>query len=109
MFTLIGIFRIKVNFLTCIFASTLVGLTGDNAIQFLLSSGNESLLSGMSQRGKASIVCGSIMAVSSLVFLGSYFVPPRIFGALLSAGFLMSMVGDFWLLKALLPREEALP
>ena len=100
MFIIISIFGIKVNFLTCVFASVLVGLTGDNAIQFLLAGRRGKLISGVQAGGGAALVAGSLMAISSLVFLGSYFVPPRIFGLLLMCGFVVSTVGDYWLLKA---------
>ena len=102
MFVFIALLQIRVNFLTCIFASVLVGLTGDNAVQYLLNSKRRPLLDGMRERADASILCGLTMALASSVFLGSYFVPPRIFGLLLAGGFLASLVGDFWLLKGLL-------
>ena len=96
-----GIFHLKVNFLSCIFASVLVGLTGDNAIQFLWSSRRGKLEEGMLKRGSASIVTSLLMASASFVFLGSYFDPPKTFGALLAGGLLASLFGDLWILKGL--------
>ena len=110
MFVGIALFRIRVNFLTCVFASVLVGLTGDNAIFFLLGSRRKNFGHGLDKFGGASLKCGVTMAIASLVFLGSYFVPPRIFGLLLASGFLASLYGDFYLLKGLtLPKEKPNP
>ncbi|MGZ6458140.1 MAG: hypothetical protein ACXWQX_03845 [Bdellovibrio sp.] len=106
MFLLISIFSIKVNFLTCIFASVLVGLTGDNAIQFLIAAKGKSFEKGIMGGGGAALVSGFLMASGSLVFLGSYFIPPRIFGVLLMAGFLASTLGDYWLLQALVRKKR---
>jgi predicted RND superfamily exporter protein len=98
---LIYIFDISVNFVTCIIASTLVGLTGDNAIQFLFASENDNLDAGIQKRGASSFYCSFTMALSSLVFLGSYFDAPKTLGVMLAVGFMLSYVGDVWLLKGL--------
>lgn len=107
MLLLISAFSIKVNFLTCIFASVLVGLTGDNAIQFLVAARGKSLQTGLRRGGGAALVSGFLMATSSLIFIGSYFIPPRTFGFLLMAGFLASTLGDYWLLQAMLGKEDS--
>lgn len=101
MFSIIGFFQLKVNFLTCVFASVLVGLTGDNAIQFLCSRRSDMDTACVS-RGEPALLCGVLMTLCSLIFLGSYFIPPRLFGLLLAGGFLMSMIGDYWVLRSLL-------
>lgn len=100
MFFIIGAAQIKVTFLTCIFASILVGLTGDNAIQFLCTK-HKSFDDACLKRGEPALLCGLFMACCSMIFLGSYFVPPRLFGILLASGFLMSMVGDYWILRSI--------
>lgn len=105
MFLIISVLGIKVNFLTCVFASILVGLTGDNAIQFLLS-GRGTLGKGILMRGEGALLCGMLMAACSVIFVGSYFVPPRIFGLLLAGGFFMSTLGDYWILRALIREEK---
>jgi predicted RND superfamily exporter protein len=109
MFVVMASFQIHVNFLTCIFASVLVGLTGDNAILFLLGSRRAHLSHGIGKFGNATIKCALTMIIASLVFLGSYFVPPRVFGVLLAGGFLASLIGDYWLLKGLVLNRESKP
>lgn len=105
MFFIIGAGQIKVNFLTCIFASILVGLTGDNAIQFLCAK-RKTLDQSCLDRGEPALLCGLFMTACSLIFLGSYFVPPRLFGLLLAGGFLMSMVGDYRVLRSLMKEKS---
>jgi predicted RND superfamily exporter protein len=96
------LFGLSVNFITCIVASTLVGLTGDNAIQYLF--GGDDLNEGINDRGVGSIQCATIMFICCLTFLGSYFEPPRTLGVLLAAGFLFSLFGDLWILKSLIKK-----
>jgi len=106
MFLFIAALSIKVNFLTCIFASVIVGLTGDNAIQFLCAGRGRSLQVGILKGGGAALVAGFLMALSSLIFIGSYFIPPRTFGLLLMGGFFASTLGDYWLLQALVRKSD---
>lgn len=98
---MIYLFDISINFVTCIIASTLVGLTGDNAIQFLFASNSDNLNDGILERGASSFYCSITMALCSLVFLGSYFDAPKTLGLMLAAGFILSYLGDVWLLKGL--------
>ncbi|MGE3759470.1 MAG: hypothetical protein AB7H97_17025, partial [Pseudobdellovibrionaceae bacterium] len=94
-------FQVPINFLTSVFLSVLVGLTGDNAIHYLYSAKNKALEKGVDERADASIVTSFIMAVSSLVFLGAVFDPPRTLGILLFLGILASLFGDLWVLVGL--------
>ncbi len=98
---LIYAFDLSINFVTCIIASTLVGLTGDNAIQFVFAAKDNNLQSGIEERGPSSLYCALTMGLCSLVFLGSYFEAPKILGALLAAGFFFSLIGDVWILNGL--------
>ena len=98
---MIYLLDISINFVTCIIASTLVGLTGDNAIQFLFASNSDNLSDGILERGASSFYCSITMALCSLVFLGSYFDAPKTLGLMLAAGFILSYLGDVWLLKGL--------
>ncbi|MGZ3806738.1 MAG: hypothetical protein ACXVCE_01530, partial [Bacteriovorax sp.] len=102
---LIYAFDLSINFVTCIIASTLVGLTGDNAIQFLFAAKNDDLQAGIEQRGPSSLYCALTMGLCSLVFLGSYFEAPKVLGALLAAGFLFSLIGDVWILNGLTKKK----
>lgn len=103
---LIYAFDLSINFVTCIIASTLVGLTGDNAIQFIFAAKDESLEKGIEERGPSSLYCALTMGLCSLVFLGSYFEAPKILGVLLAAGFFFSLIGDVWILNGLTPSKK---
>jgi predicted RND superfamily exporter protein len=91
----------EINSVTCIVASTVVGLTGDNAIQFLFSSKRRSLLEGVEKVSGGSLQCTVVMMLIALVFLGSYFEPPRNLAFLLSFGFAASFIGDVLIFRAL--------
>ncbi|MBK9323776.1 MAG: MMPL family transporter [Bdellovibrionaceae bacterium] len=103
MLVAIYAFDLSVNFVTCIVASTLIGLTGDNAIQYMF--GGVRLLEGIERRGIGSVQCALIMALCCLSFAFSYFEPPRTMGILLAAGFMMSLIGDVWVLKGLIKQK----
>ncbi len=90
-----------INVVTCIVASILVGLAGDNLIQFIYAS--EGLTdSGIFQRSSASMISTVLMTALSFVFVFSYFQPPRDLGAFMALGFVASLIGDLWILKGLL-------
>jgi predicted RND superfamily exporter protein len=99
---------VPVNFLTCVFAGVLVGLTGDNALQFVCAGPDRSIVAGASSRGAASIRIALVMTACSLVFLGSAFVASRRLGILLGLGLLGSLIGDLWILRSVL-RERGAP
>ena len=92
---------VRVNFVTAVFASVLVGLTGDNAVQFAAAAHRGSLLRAIDRRGGAAVIVTAVMALCALTFLGSAFVPPRKLGVLLALGLVASFVGDVWLLRSL--------
>ncbi len=97
--TFIAISGVSINFVTCAALSILVGLTGDNAIQYLLSV--RDLDSGLKRKSIASIITSFIMIVCCSLFLFYYFKPPRDFGIILMLGLASSLIGDLWVLKAL--------
>jgi len=92
--------RLPVNLLSVAFASVLVGLTGDNAVQFACTGAGAR--EGIARRGGASVLVAVVMALAALVFLGSMFVPPRRLGLLLAGGLLAALVGDVWIFGAVL-------
>lgn len=102
MITVMGALHTRIDFWKSIFASVLVGLAGDNAIQYLHTSRKKNLGHGISDKGASSILTGSLMASISLVYLGSYFSSPKLFGVILFVGLLAVLAGDLWLLKCLL-------
>lgn len=102
--TCIQIGGFTINFVTCIVASLVVGLAGDNAIQYLYS-GRGLNHQGINKEANASIICMILMSLLSLVLIFSYFQPPRSLGILLSIGFVGNLIGDLWVLKGLLPKN----
>jgi len=112
MLLAVVLLRIPMNFLTSIFASVLLGIAGDNAIQFLMLEKNRGVNGNSASRGidllgGGAMFCFTVMAVSSLLLMGSSFAPPRVFGLLLFFGLLSCLVGDVWVLRALLPASQA--
>ena len=111
MLGILALFKIPVNFASGIFLSVLVGITGDNAVQYLYGSRSSKqtskLASGIDKRGFASVQTAVVMALSSLIFLGAYFAPPRKLALLQFTGLLISLFGDLWLLKGLLGKNSA--
>lgn len=108
MIGIISLFQIPINFVTCIFAAVLVGIAGDNAIQYLFASRRSSLQESSRQRGAASILITLVMMSSTGVLAFAAFVPPRILALLFGWGFFMNLVGDLWLLRGL-RRDETSP
>lgn len=102
--TLLGLFfllEMPVNFVTSIFGSVLVGITGDNGIQYLLAGreGDGSFESGVDTNGVASFAASLAIAGIALLFCFSSFSHMRSLGALFAAGFGLSFFGDVWLAK----------
>lgn len=98
----LGSMHSTLDFWKSIFASILIGLAGDNAIQFLFGSENKNLSAGIIDRGAASIITTLLMAFAALIYLGSYFTSPRQFGVILSVGLMASLFGELWLFKGLM-------
>ena len=98
------LFRTPIFFISSICFAYLIGLTGDNAIQFLLA-GEKQVDENMEHFGVSSLAIALIMSCMSLAFLTAYFYPPRILGKTLILGFLFSFIGDFWIFRALLRKN----
>lgn len=98
---LIASLEIPLNLITCIVLSTLIGLTGDNAIQYLFSD-PKNLHRGVAQRGGGSVSSFVMMSLGSLILLASPFAPVQTLGWIMALGFLLALFGDLWLLKGLL-------
>lgn len=101
--TLISIFQIPVTLITSIFLAVMVGLAGDNAIQYLLAPGN--LSTGIESRARASIMVTAVMMIGSSMFILQTLLPMKILGGLFVFGFFINLVGDFWGLKGLLAKK----
>lgn len=100
MFFVVIALQMPLNFLISIFASILVGLAGDNAINFLLVNRNKGISSGLDELAGGATICLAIMSLSSLLFLFSYFHPPKEFGLLMFFGLIATLIGDVWLLRS---------
>lgn len=100
---LIGIFQIPVTLVTSIFLAIMVGLAGDNAIQFMLADSDD-LEKGIESRATATISITLVMMAGSALFLFQSLLPMRILGALFVSGFFINVIGDFWGLKKLLSK-----
>ncbi len=101
--------QVRVNFVTCVVVSILVGMTGDNTIQYILGSMDNTedpLENGIRERSGGSVITTFIMMMCSTLFFFYYFEPPRVFGGLLIFGFLASLAGDLWLLQGLLKKKD---
>lgn len=101
MVTMIAALQVPVNVVTSIFFAALVGLTGDNAIQYLFASYGGKLEKGMVLRGDASLVFSMLLILGSLFFIGQSLIPLKWLGVLFSLGFLVTFIGDYWILKGL--------
>ncbi len=106
---ILAISQIPLNMVTAICASVVVGLTGDNAIQFLFGRerGPRALADAVELKSEAAILTGAMMAALSLVFLMSYFQPPRTLGILLALSFVICLWGDLNLLRLMLDRSKS--
>ncbi len=105
---------IELNSVTCIVIATVMGLTGDNAIHYLFfegksraRAGQTDIEEGVNHLGPASITNLTLAVALSLVFVGSYFEPPRYLGFLLALGCILCTMGDVWVLRGILDRNKS--
>lgn len=103
--TLMAIFQVQVTLVTSIFLAVMVGLAGDNAIQFVMAE-NEDLGAALKSRGRASIIVTLVMVMGSAMFILQTLKPMKVLGVLFIAGFMVNLVGDIWGLKGLLGRKS---
>ncbi len=97
-------FRIPIFYITSMFASILVGLAGDNSIQFIFSKSRGSPLEGVKNLGHSStLIMLSMSALSSVMFF-SHFVALRTLAFLMICGFFLMLFGDIAILRALEPK-----
>ncbi len=96
---LIMVFQIPINMMTSLTASVVLGLTGDNIIEFLFAKDRKRFDEGMDARFPGAIVTSVMMSSACLVFLVSPFDPPRTLGLLFCLGFLLSLFGDYFVLR----------
>ncbi len=95
------IFRIPVFYVTSMIATILVGLAGDNAIQFLFFSARQGMQKSVTQVGPAALLISLSMIATSAVFFFGYFDPMRTLGLMLIVGVALAFLGDVWILRGL--------
>lgn len=103
---LMWLFNIQINFLSCVFISMMVGVTGDNAIQFLFAHGNDSPVDGISYHESCAFQMGILLFIFCFMFSLSYFAPPREFGPIMAIGFIASLYGDICLAKSFIKKSS---
>jgi predicted RND superfamily exporter protein len=103
--SLMALFQIEVTVITSIFLAIMVGLAGDNAIQYLMTR-DKNLVAGIESRARASIIVTIVMILSSAIFLVQSLRPMKILGMLFILGFTVNLVGDLFGLKGLLTKQK---
>lgn len=98
--TLMKFLNIPFNYITCLFASIIVGLTGDNAIQFLFKGDHIDFATSIQKKGIASYLIVIFTSVSSIIFVFGYFKFSKEFGIIMILGNLLSIIGDIWILNS---------
>lgn len=102
--TLIALFQVPVTLITSIFLAIMVGLAGDNAIQYLLAEGD--LNAGIDDRARGSLMVTLVMILGSSMFILQTLLPMKILGCLFIFGFFINLLGDLWGLKGLLTKKS---
>jgi predicted RND superfamily exporter protein len=102
-----SLLQIPVTAVTSIFFALIVGWTGDNAIQYMFAS--DDLIEGANERASASLMQTVLFCGSSLLFVFHTFIPMKILGVAFILGFLMTYIGDLWILKSLLQWKVKAP
>jgi predicted RND superfamily exporter protein len=100
------IFKVPLFFVSCICASVLIGLAGDNAIQFIFFSQKGKMNNSVDSLTQASLIVSIGMMVLSSVFLLSSLAPLAKLGLYILLGFILGYLGDLWVLRGLLQQKE---
>ena len=101
---LMAVLGVPVGMITCMFPAVLVGLTGDNAVQFVCAAyeRKNSLEGGMNDFAGASVLLTIALIMISACLFAMTLLPMKMLGFLFIAGFILGLVGDLWLLRGLL-------
>ena len=97
---LVVAFQFKINVVTCVALSVLIGLAGDNVIQFLLLK-KDSFSNSIHEVGEASTENFILMLVLTSTLFFSYFQTPRTLALLMMIGIVLMFIGDLWVLNGL--------
>ena len=99
MVLVLALFSVPVNIVTCLFFAALVGITGDNFIQYFVTPYLE-LAQGIESKAEASALTAICLVLISCVFLFYSLVPLKLLGLLFVIGFAVNFFGDYLVLKA---------
>lgn len=102
LISLMIVLDIGIYFATSVVMSVLVGLAGDNALQFLFHENSSSVKDGLNELSLASILCTILMTVCCIAFLFSDFDGVRKIGIMMICGFVLGWIGDVVILRSLL-------
>ncbi len=102
LFVVLWLVQIQIYFVTTIFASVVVGLAGDNAIQFLFAGRKGRLQEGLRARSVPSLMVSLSLCTMPLLFMLSPFVPLKTLGLVFCLGMFICFFGDVTLLSGLL-------
>ncbi len=100
-----ALFGIQISVNLAPFAAVLMGLSGDNAIQYIFAS-RDGLTRALDERGGASVQSALMMAVIGAVPALSAFEPPKTLALFLVLGMMLGLLGDLILLRSLLPNRS---
>lgn len=106
LYGVIWIFNFPIDFLSLTVGAILVGITGDNAIQFLYASRQRSIRVGIEKRALGTTVVSLVTVFGSLYLCLQSMLPTRNLGFLLFLGFLFSYFGDLFLLKTFVKDDK---
>jgi predicted RND superfamily exporter protein len=95
------VFNVPVFFVTTICAAVLVGLSGDNCIQFLFQKRKGSLQATVDNLGLATIFITIAMVFVTVIFFFSPMWPLQKLGGLMIIGFWLGWIGDVLVLRGL--------
>lgn len=107
--TLLGIFiwfQLPVFFISSICASVLVGIAGDNAIQFIFNAKKQKLTSSLEALSEASFIITFGYCLLLSVFFLSPIAPIAKLGVLMILGIFLCYFGDLYILKGLLHKKK---
>lgn len=105
LLSLFVVFKIPMSFVTCICASLLVGLAGDNAIQFIFTAKKSKLDKSVTALAEASLIITLGMMLLVSVFMLSEIASLSVLGIYILIGFTLGYIGDVWLLKGLIKND----
>ena len=96
------IFKIPIFYVTSVCVSVLVGLAGDNTIQFIFAAQNKkNLTEGVRELQIPSLLVSIGIIFLSVLFFGSEIAPMHRLGLLMIVGTILTYIGDVWILKGL--------